>query len=326
MRRLRPEEGLALFDAALRAGTATIVPVALDLAILRGHVVPPVLHGLVPKVRRTAKISEEGLRSFVPQLGDLEPAAQQKELLGLVRELAASVLGHNTPQAIDPDVGFTEIGFDSLTVVELRNRLSYATGLDLPGDGPVRPPQPPRPERAPARPPEPGGDRPSGASPLGAGPLRTPGGNPGPPTGRGDHPDHPPPRAAGPPGRRRRRRVPGFPGLRQRRRTVPPDRLRALLTPRPKGGRRLTPAAPFAYAETRNPRDWTRNSRDWTRNSRVWNRNPRDWARNSRVPAPITSVPSLITRVPGLIMLVTAPITGAGSRKPGRGTCPPARL
>ncbi|WP_326949527.1 SDR family NAD(P)-dependent oxidoreductase [Amycolatopsis sp. NBC_01307] len=132
MRRLRPEEGLALFDAALRAGTATIVPVALDLAILRGHVVPPVLHGLVPKVRRTAKISEEGLRSFVPQLGDLEPAAQQKELLGLVRELAASVLGHNTPQAIDPDVGFTEIGFDSLTVVELRNRLSYATGLTLP--------------------------------------------------------------------------------------------------------------------------------------------------------------------------------------------------
>jgi acyl transferase domain-containing protein/NADP-dependent 3-hydroxy acid dehydrogenase YdfG len=132
MRRLRPEEGLALFDAALRSGAATIVPVALDLAILRGHVVPLVLHGLVPKTRRTAKISEEGLRSFVPQLGDLEPAAQQKELLGLVRELAASVLGHNTPQAIDPDVGFTEIGFDSLTVVELRNRLSYATGLTLP--------------------------------------------------------------------------------------------------------------------------------------------------------------------------------------------------
>jgi acyl transferase domain-containing protein/acyl carrier protein len=132
MRRLRPEEGLALFDAAARSGAATIVPVALDLAILRGHVVPPVLHGLVPKVRRTAKIGEEGLRSFVPQLGELTPEAQEKELLGLVRELAASVLGHNSPQAIDPGVGFTEIGFDSLTVVELRNRLSYATGLTLP--------------------------------------------------------------------------------------------------------------------------------------------------------------------------------------------------
>jgi pimaricinolide synthase PimS1 len=132
MRRLRPAEGLALFDAAAGTGAATVVPVALDLQVLRGHVVPPVLHGLVPKTRRTAKIDEEGLRSFVPRLGELPPEARDRELLGLVRELAASVLGHGSPAAIDPDTGFTEIGFDSLTVVELRNRLNYATGLSLP--------------------------------------------------------------------------------------------------------------------------------------------------------------------------------------------------
>ncbi|WP_410639157.1 SDR family NAD(P)-dependent oxidoreductase [Amycolatopsis sp. lyj-346] len=132
MRRFTPEEGLALFDTALGSPAAMVVPVGLDLAVLRGHIVPPVLGDLVPKTRRTARIDADGVRSFVPQLGELAPDARSRELLNLVRELAASVLGHGSPAAIDPDTGFTEIGFDSLTVVELRNRLGYATGLTLP--------------------------------------------------------------------------------------------------------------------------------------------------------------------------------------------------
>ncbi|MEV7096259.1 SDR family NAD(P)-dependent oxidoreductase [Amycolatopsis sp. NPDC051045] len=132
MRRFTPEEGLALFDTALGSPAAMVVPVGLNLAVLRGHIVPPVLGDLVPKTRRTARIDADGVRSFVPQLGELAPDAQSRELLNLVRELAASVLGHGSPAAIDPDTGFTEIGFDSLTVVELRNRLGYATGLPLP--------------------------------------------------------------------------------------------------------------------------------------------------------------------------------------------------
>ncbi|MFG2684415.1 SDR family NAD(P)-dependent oxidoreductase, partial [Streptomyces sp. NPDC048392] len=72
----------------------------------------------------------DGLAGRITALGDR--AEQQAALLSLVREQAAKVLGHSGPEAVDPTTAYRDLGFDSVTAVELRNRLNKATGLRLP--------------------------------------------------------------------------------------------------------------------------------------------------------------------------------------------------
>ncbi|WP_437112630.1 SDR family NAD(P)-dependent oxidoreductase [Streptomyces hydrogenans] len=132
-------EGLALFDAAVAAGRPVLVPAPLDLAGLRSRAgadgLPAVLRGLVrggPVVRRAAQAAPVSAGGLADRLGALPGPERERVLLGLVRDQAAAVLGHAAADGIAADRAFKEIGFDSLTAVELRNRIAAATGLRLP--------------------------------------------------------------------------------------------------------------------------------------------------------------------------------------------------
>ncbi|QRX94008.1 type I polyketide synthase [Streptomyces noursei] len=135
MAALSTAEGLALFDAAIGADEAVLVPVRLAPAALRAtEVVPALLRGLVrAPARRTVDAgSVPDAASLRQRLGGLAEEERDRVLIDLVRGQLAAVLGHASPDAIDAGRGFLELGLDSLTAVELRNRLNAATGLRLP--------------------------------------------------------------------------------------------------------------------------------------------------------------------------------------------------
>ncbi|MFI6093843.1 type I polyketide synthase [Streptomyces sp. NPDC051218] len=140
---LGADEGLAVLDTALARDEAVLVPARLDLAGLRARTarsteIPPLWRTLAGgQVRRTAAAhaaaagtdAGEGLRR---RLAGASGPERDRLLLDLVRAHVAAVLGHVSAEAIEASRAFTDLGFDSLTAVELRNRLRTETGLRLP--------------------------------------------------------------------------------------------------------------------------------------------------------------------------------------------------
>jgi acyl carrier protein len=143
VRAMSAAEGLALLDAALERDESLLVTALMDmagmrLAATRGDEVPALWRGLVTKGRPAsadlggdepqAAGSADWLRR---QLTGLAGPDQDKALADLVRAHAAAVLGYPSAETVEADRPFKELGFDSLTALELRNRLNRATGLRL---------------------------------------------------------------------------------------------------------------------------------------------------------------------------------------------------
>ncbi|HEY3470420.1 MAG TPA: type I polyketide synthase [Amycolatopsis sp.] len=129
------EDGLSLLDTALSSERPVLVPMHLDLPTLRakaGDGVPPLLRGLIRTPHKDPQLSRESSASVLGRLAGLAGDERAKALLDLVRTQAALALGHSGPADVGAERGFLDLGFDSLTAVELRNQLDAATGLRLP--------------------------------------------------------------------------------------------------------------------------------------------------------------------------------------------------
>ncbi|MFJ1799973.1 type I polyketide synthase [Streptomyces sp. NPDC088180] len=138
---LRPVEedaGPALMDAALATGRPSLLVTPMDVEALRANAAlgPRVLTGLVGRLPRPVadNAGDAGI-SLAERLADLDEEAQREAVLALVRAETATVLGHtgSDGRSVDAELPFRSVGFDSLTSVELRNRLGAIVGTRLPG-------------------------------------------------------------------------------------------------------------------------------------------------------------------------------------------------
>ena len=132
---LSSRQGLELFDRAKGVGEALLVAARLERSGLRAQAqagaLPAVLGGLVQAPARRGRAGGAG-GSLARRLAGVPESKWDAVALEVVRGEVAGVLGHDSTRGVDPERAFKDLGFDSLSVVELRNRLVRVTGLRLP--------------------------------------------------------------------------------------------------------------------------------------------------------------------------------------------------
>ncbi|MFJ6677000.1 type I polyketide synthase [Actinosynnema sp. NPDC091369] len=121
---LPTDRALALFDLGLAAGPPVLVPAHLDPATAR---TPLLRRGRAHRATAPAVTPSD----LIGRLAALAEPEQRALLLDVINTHSAAVLGHTTPLTADPQQAFRDHGVDSLTAIELRNRLNAATGLEL---------------------------------------------------------------------------------------------------------------------------------------------------------------------------------------------------
>ncbi|MEU6278648.1 type I polyketide synthase, partial [Streptomyces populi] len=130
---LSAEQGMALFDAGLGSAEPVLVTSRMNFPALRAAAadrrLPVVFKGLVSPPRKASRSVPESQESLADRLAALSAEDRRRQLLDLVRTHASTVLG-DVP--VRPEQPFKDVGFDSLTAVELRNRLATVTGVRLP--------------------------------------------------------------------------------------------------------------------------------------------------------------------------------------------------
>ena len=126
-------EGLEVFDRARALDSAYLVPMQMDPSVMRTAAREGALGRLYAEmVRAPTRRAQGRVGSLAARLATVPEAERQGVVLELVRKRVATVLGHASEQAIDPQAAFKDLGFDSLTAIDLRNHLGRATGLRLP--------------------------------------------------------------------------------------------------------------------------------------------------------------------------------------------------
>ena len=137
VRAMAPRAALGALQTVLDDGESAVALADIDweryasLAVARAR---PLL-GELPEVGRALRARADGERlggSLAAALADLPERERGQVVLDLVRAHVAAVLGHSSPEDVQVDRAFKELGLDSLSGVQLRNRLAAASGLRLP--------------------------------------------------------------------------------------------------------------------------------------------------------------------------------------------------